>query len=80
MEVVDKVGVEVMGQGRAGKTGQLGRVFSVLDLCNLLPCGFHIHSDGELPWNWKSLTSPPFTRAKVPSSFLPNRLLANGPS
>ena len=24
VEVVDKVGVEVMGQGRAGKTGQLG--------------------------------------------------------
>ena len=73
VEVVDKVGVEVMGQGRAGKTGQLGRVFLSLVDATFLPVDWskssiHIHSDGELPWNWKSLTSTTFTRAKVLSS------------
>ena len=73
MEVVDKVGVEVMGQGRAGKTGKLGRVFLYLADAVFLPVDLsklliHIHPDGELPWNWKSLTSPTFTRAKVLSS------------
>ena len=73
VEVVDKVGVEVMGQGRAGKTGQLGRVFLYLVDATFLPVdlsklSIHIYSDGELPWNWKSLTSPTFTWAKVLSS------------
>ena len=73
VEVVDKVGVEVMGQGRAGKTGQLGRVFlSLVDATFLLvylsKSSIHIYPDGELPWNWKSPTSPTFTRAKVLSS------------
>ena len=73
MEAVDKVGVEVMGQGRAGKTGQLGQVFLFLVDATFLPVDLSklsilIYSDGELPRNWKSLTSTTFTRAKVLSS------------
>ena len=73
VEVVGKVGVEVMGQGLAGKTGQLGQVFLHLVDATFLPVdlsksSIHIHSDEELPWNWKSLTSLTFTRTQVLNS------------
>ena len=60
VEVVDKVGVEVMGQGRAGKTGQLGRVFLYLVDATFLPVdlsksSIHIPQTGNCPGTGKAL-------------------------